>query len=136
MSCFLKTGLAGLLIIFLCSCAGGSYWVWEHPDGLDQQRFLKDQEECRKLAQTEADRIRYRYYFYDFPYYIPHHYRDRNYFPYDPWSWNSHYRFIRYQEDLEMFYRICLQSKGWVWLRKTAEPPESQPHLPTKNLNE
>jgi hypothetical protein len=124
--------LFGLISIFmllvLSGCAGSGYWTWQHPDKQGELQLLKDQKECRDLAQAEVANINYYFDFYDMyasPYYWPS-YRDRHHRIYGPYfSSYSHYRFMQQQDDLDRFFRICMKSKGWR--RVKIEPDKKQP---------
>lgn len=117
-----------LLALVLNGCAGNSYWTWEHPQGLGSQQLQKDELECRRLAEREANISSYRYYYYDYPYYDLYAYRGRHHPAYYDWTWYNHYRFIQYQDDLDRYFRVCMTAKGWQLVRKekTVQQPPVQ----------
>lgn len=137
------------MLLFLGGCASSSYWAWQHPDKQGELQLLKDQKECRDLAQAEVAKINYYFDFYnmyDFPYYWPSP-RDRHHRPvlrsYHPYFGSyGHYRFLQQQDDLDRFFRICMKAKGWR--RVKIDPDKDQPvdklsttqkHQPSKTEN-
>ncbi len=120
------------MLLLLSGCASSGYWTWQHPDKQGELQLLKDQKECRDLAQSEVASINYFYDYYDmynFPYYWPY-YSDRHRKPmirsYNPYFRSyGHYRFLQQQNDLDRFFRICMKSKGWQ--RVKVEPDEKKP---------
>lgn len=115
-----------LLVLLLAGCAPPTKWVWQHPQGLDQQQLQQAISSCDQIAQDEIARNDY-FTPYLFPYYPP--YADSYYFwrhrylydyPYYPPSYyyDSERRFF----DRQRFFRICMHAKGW---RKV---PLDKPH--------
>lgn len=105
-----------VLMLILSGCASKTYWEWEHKDQVDRSQLLKDREECRKIARQEADRNDHYYLYNDYFYYWPYDRWGRRYVPY--WGWHHHSRFMRYQDDLERFFSVCMKSKGWTLVKK------------------
>jgi len=103
-------------LLLLCGCISNNRWVWQHPDKQGELQLLKDQTECRKLAQTEVAQINYfsdyydMGYLYDFPFY-GYSYRGKYRRPF--FRGYHHYRFMQEQDDFERFFRVCMKAKGW-----------------------
>ncbi len=115
--------IALFTVLLTCGCVGNTYWAWEHSDNLDSNRLAQDRQECQNLAKKEVEQYNFFYNSYNFPFYPRHFYYDRygrSYF-----GWRSHYEFLRYQDDLKRYFRICMQAKGWQWVKK--EPDKEQP---------
>ncbi|MCW8892073.1 MAG: hypothetical protein OQK50_00625 [Deltaproteobacteria bacterium] len=96
-----------------------TYWVWEHEEVKSQSLLLKDQQDCRKLARQEADQVNYFFRYTDFPFYWPYYDRQSFHRPY--WGWNNHYRFLRWQDDYDRFFHLCMRAKGWRLSKKVIE---------------
>lgn len=117
---FLLAVLLLALPFFVGGCASGTYWTWEHPT-YGQGRLGADQQECRQLARQEANRNDFFYGYGSYPLYWPHFSRRYYYDPY--WDWYYHDRFMRYQNDLDRYYRLCMKAKGWSLVKKQKEQP-------------
>lgn len=99
-------------------CVSNTYWTWEHND-LSNSQLAKDRQECRQLAQNEADSRDFFYNNYrNDPFYWPYHPRKHFYDPYWNWNWYRHNSFIRYQDNLERYFTICMKAKGWTPVQK------------------
>lgn len=108
-----------LLLLILSGCATSTL-VWEHTQGLDAEQRLLAQQECRELAHREA---RYQSFFYDglfFPLRSSFYYHERYYAP-SPF-WYEHNRQMRYHDNANRFYRLCMEAKGWRLIRHKTEP--------------
>jgi len=108
--------LLTLLLFVLSGCASKTYWEWEHKDHLDRSILLADRQECQKIARREADRNDHYYLYHDYLYYWPYDRWGRYYVPYR--GWYLHSRFMRYQDDLERFFSVCMKAKGWTLVKK------------------
>jgi hypothetical protein len=103
------------LTLLQFGCVSNTYWTWEHNE-LNNSQLAEDRQECRQLAQKEADSHNFFYnYRYD-PFYWPYHQRKHSYDPY--WNWYRHNSFIRYQDNLDRYFYICMKAKGWERVQK------------------
>lgn len=120
-------------ILFFSGCAGSGHWTWQHPEKQGELLLLQDKKICRELAQSEVKKINYFYDYYSmyrFPFFSPFYGRRH----YKPYAWNQyhslssihHYSFLQQQDDLERFFRICMQSKGWERIKIETEKPETE----------
>lgn len=110
-----------LMLLVLGGCAAYPRLIWEHPQGFDADQRLQAQQECRELAHREA---RYQSFFYGdlfFPFHRSFYYHDRHY----PSStfWYEHHRQLKYQDDLDRFYHLCMEAKGWRLIPLEQEVP-------------
>ena len=105
------------VLVLLNGCVSKSYWAWEHDDQDKKHLQVKDEQECRELARKEADKFSYYCYDTGASIYWPPPY-DRYRIEQPDWGWNNHYRFLRYQDNLERLFRFCMQAKGWRLVSK------------------
>lgn len=99
-----------LLLLVLGGCAGYARLEWKHPQGLDDNQRLTAQRECRELAHREA---RYQSFFYADPFF-PFHRSFYYHGSYHTGSfWYEHQLHLKYQDDINRFYRFCMEAKGW-----------------------
>lgn len=106
------------LTLLLSGCASTTYWSWEHPLH-DQSLLAGIQQECRLLAREEADRNEFFYGYRSSPYYWPYFSKRHYYDPY--WNWYYHDRVLRYHDDIDRNYRLCMKAKGWALVKKQKE---------------
>ncbi len=114
---------AGTLLL-LSGCLGNSYLAWQHPAGLSNAELQTAKAQCRQLAQNEVNRFDYYEPYYDHPFYYERYSRGGHYRPY---FWRrSYYDFHRYNIDLDRFYKVCMQAKGWYLVRIDPEAPPAR----------
>jgi hypothetical protein len=111
------TPLLLTLILFLSGCASTTYWTWEHKEDFSRSQLQKDRQECRRIAQIEANQSNLFYNDWYDPFYWSYRSHRNNHDPFY-WSWYRHDRFLRYQDDLDRYYFICMRAKGWERVKK------------------
>lgn len=104
-----------ILTLLQFGCVSNSYWTWEHNE-LNNSQLANNRQECRQLARIEADNHDFFYSYRNDPFYWP--YNPRKHFNEPYWSWYRHNRFIRYQENLDRYFYICMKAKGWERVQK------------------
>jgi len=101
-----------LICLLLTGCA--TPWVWEHPQKLGPEELQAATAECEQLAREEANRNDY-FLPGPYPYFSPYPSRFNDYryaYPYD-YPFSFYYDSQRRFDDLQRFFRICMQAKGW-----------------------
>lgn len=102
--------------LLLTGCAARGTLVWQHSQGYDDTRLEADRKDCLRLAQRE---VRYPYFYYNdpfFPFYPPFPYHGRYYYPGNT-LWYDHFQQVRYQDELNRLFHLCMEAKGWHLVR-------------------
>ncbi len=110
-----------VLIALLSGCSWKNHWAWQHPEGLDELSYQQAATECQNLAEKEQARDISL--LYGHPYYS-HNYHYYGLNPYYPgYGYSS---FHQYRLNVEKLFRVCMQAKGWQWVKvqPQAEPTD------------